>query len=119
MVGSDHISGGFDDTSPGTAIIQGGDTRPAGEGNYGVVDEGGDTIGRNAVHHYEDSNGDIISRGDYEIDQAKAVELRVGHIPITNAEYEIALNDIRREIMVLSPDFIEQIEKELVEKING
>ena len=34
-------------------------------------------------------------------------------------EYEIALNDIRREINVLSPELIEQVEKELVEKING
>jgi hypothetical protein len=118
IVGSDQVGGGFDDTPSGIAIIQGGDNRPVGEGNYGIVDEGGDTIGRNAVHHYEDSNENIISRGDYEIDQAKAVELRVGHIKITNAEYEIALNDARREINVLDPSLVDQLEKEFLEKIN-
>ena len=66
----------------------------------------------NAVHHYEDSNGDIISRATYELDTSNNTK-------VTNAEYEIALNDIRREINVLSPELIEQVEKELVEKING
>ncbi len=112
MVGSDQTGGGFDDTNPGIAIIQGGDPRPVGEGAKGIIDVGGDTIGRNAVHHYEDSNGDIISRATYELDTSNNTK-------VTNAEYEIALNDIRREINVLSPELIEQVEKELVEKING
>ena len=112
IVGSDQNGGGFDDTNPQRAIIQGGDTRPAGIGSKGIVDIGGDTIGRNAIHHYEDSNGDIISRTTYELDTSNNTK-------ITNAEYEITLNDIRREIRVLSSEFIEQIEKELVEKING
>ena len=112
IVGSDQVGGGFDDTPSGIAIIQGGDTRPAGEGNYGIVDEGGDTIERNAVHHYEDSDKNNISRATYELDTSNNAK-------ITNAEYEIALNDTKREIKALTPDLLDQIEKEFLEKING
>tara|TARA_Y100000401_G_scaffold117463_2_gene126402 strand:- start:5129 stop:5941 length:813 start_codon:yes stop_codon:yes gene_type:complete len=112
MVGSDQSDKGFDDTNPQRAIIQGGDTRPAGEGAKGIVEAGGDTIGRNAVHHYEDSDKNIISRATYELDTSNNTK-------VTNAEYEISLNDVRREISVLEPSLVEQFEKEFLEKING
>lgn len=44
----------------------------------------------NAIHHYEDANGDIVNSG-------------VGTTPITNTVFEDRVNEEKRKIKILSP----------------
>lgn len=47
----------------------------------------------NAIHHYEDTDGEYNSDGN---------------IPVTNIDHEIALNEMKREITVLNPPYLQQ-----------
>lgn len=52
---------------------------------------------RNAIHHYEDADGNIVDRfypGAYEI---------------TNSEYEYSLNDRKTQIKVIRPEYVEYV----------
>jgi len=54
----------------------------------------------NGVHHYEDTDG-------YEVDSDVA-----GATAITNFVYEETLNDLKRTINVIRPEYIKQVIKE-------
>jgi len=54
----------------------------------------------NAVHHYEDADG-------YEVDSDAA-----GATTVTNFLYEEILNDARRNIKIIKPEYIQQIVSE-------
>ena len=54
----------------------------------------------NGVHHYEDAN-------KYEVDSNAP-----GATPVTNSVYEEFLNDSKRTIDIIKPEYIQQIVKE-------
>ena len=54
----------------------------------------------NGVHHYEDAN-------KYEVDSNAP-----GATPVTNSVYEETLNDAKRTIDIIKPEYIQQIVKE-------
>jgi hypothetical protein len=60
---------------------------------------------QNATHHYEDSDGNQLSyyTGVNDLNGA-------GNAKITNFEYEVALNDQRREIKIVRPEYIKQFD---------
>lgn len=60
-----------------------------------------------AVHHYEDNDGRIVHSSDPEA------------TPITNIEYERALNEQKREIKIIKPIYLDEIEKEYLRLLNG
>lgn len=47
----------------------------------------------NAIHHHEDTDGEVNDEGS---------------IPVTNMDHEIALNEQKREITVLKPDYLQK-----------
>ena len=51
----------------------------------------------NAIHHYEDADG-------YEVDSTAA-----GATSVTNFIYEETLNDARRNIKIIRPEYVQQI----------
>lgn len=59
------------------------------------------------VHHYIDSLGYVIPEGVN------------GATPITNKEYEESINEEKREIKLLKPEFIPQLIEEFREAINN
>jgi len=54
----------------------------------------------NGVHHYEDTDG-------YEVDSDVA-----GATAVTNFVYEETLNDLKRTISIIRPEYIQQVLKE-------
>jgi hypothetical protein len=60
---------------------------------------------QNATHHYEDSDGNQLSyyTGVNDFNGP-------GNTRITNFEYEVALNDQRREIKIVRPEYIKQFD---------
>lgn len=60
---------------------------------------------QDATHHYEDSAGNQLSyyTGVNNLNGA-------GNAKITNFEYEVALNDQRREIKIVRPEYIKQFD---------
>jgi len=61
-----------------------------------------------AVHHYEDSDGYVIAA---YVDQST--------VTITNREYEEEINNDKREIKVLRPEYLYQLINEFETTING
>jgi len=58
-----------------------------------------------AVHHFEDTDGNEIMRS-------------INAIPITNSEYEIIENEKRTQIRVIRPEYISRIAEEFYQQIN-
>lgn len=58
-----------------------------------------------AVHHFEDSDGNEIMRS-------------INAIPITNSEYEIIENEKRTQIRVIRPEYISRVADEFYQQIN-
>lgn len=54
-------------------------------------------------HHFEDEDGDYINPGDWDGDLSKKISLY---------DYETNLNDIKRDIVLIKPDYKAQISKE-------
>jgi len=61
-----------------------------------------------AIHHYEDGDGYVIP-----------VYADASTVTITNREYEEALNDAKREIRVLRPEYLYQLINEFETTVNG
>ena len=64
----------------------------------------------NAAHHYIDANGFIVN------------STAVGATPVSNFRYEDQLNENRRRIKLLKPQYIETVKREFarkIESING
>ena len=60
---------------------------------------------RDATHHYEDANG-------YITDKQQAVGI------VTNAEYEIAQNELKTNIRIIRPEYIQRVAEEFFKQIN-
>ena len=73
----------------------------------------------NGIHHYEyaQESGDTTILIEMPTDSANTIP--VGATPITNFEYEDRLQDARRRIRLVTPDFVSQIKKEFRNKMNG
>lgn len=56
----------------------------------------------NGIHHYENTRGDIVSEQYPDYDR----------VPITNFEYEIVENDKKRNIRLVLPELISEIEEQ-------
>ena len=70
------------------------------------IDKKYGTNGATNVHHYEDSDG-------YEVDSTAA-----GATAITNFVYEERLNDKKRNISIIKPEFVDAIVKEFKGLLN-
>ena len=73
----------------------------------------------NAIHHYEVSqdSGDTKFTLEYPNDPATTVP--VGATPITNYEYEEAIQNTKRKIRLIRPQYVSQIKTEFENKIRG
>lgn len=73
----------------------------------------------NGIHHYEypQTSGDTTILIEQSIDSANTIP--AGATPITNFEYEDRLQDTRRRIRLVQPDFVSQIKKEFRNRMNG
>jgi len=73
----------------------------------------------NGIHHYEypQTSGDTTILIEQPVDDANSIP--AGSTPITNYEYEDKLQDKRRRIRLVTPDFISQIRKEFRNRMNG
>lgn len=60
---------------------------------------------RDAIHHYEDANGDYVVKGT------------TGATPISNAEYEFAKNDTKTQIKIIRPQYVQTISDQFIEQI--
>ena len=98
--------------------------------NY-MIRKYGDEFKFNDVHHYEtidivDSLGRIVIRGGLEVPQDYVISYydsgldaqvttTESTVPFTNYEYEISLEDDKRNIFVLKPEFLAVIRNDLEE----
>ena len=98
--------------------------------NY-MIRKYGDESKFNDVHHYEtidvvDSLGRIVIRGGLEVPQDYVISYydsgldaqvttTESTVPFTNYEYEISLEDDKRNIFVLKPEFLAVIRNDLEE----
>jgi hypothetical protein len=73
----------------------------------------------NGVHHYEifQTSGDTTKTIEIPNDSANTIP--VDAVTITNYEYEDRLQNSRRRIRLIRPEFISQIKKEFRSKMNG
>jgi hypothetical protein len=60
---------------------------------------------KDAVHHYENVDGDYVIRGT------------LNATPISNIEYEFALNDTKTQIKVIRPQYVQVIADQFIEQI--
>lgn len=62
---------------------------------------------QNAIHHYELANGTVVDR------------FTIGAQAITNAEYEIALNEQHTQIKIIRPELIQVVTKKFIDIIKS
>ena len=73
----------------------------------------------NGIHHFEDVNGNTVDN-IFSLDEQSEFSYPKNIIPITNAEYEIKVNEQKRNIKVVRPEYMSTV-KTMIEKkvING
>ena len=73
----------------------------------------------NGVHHYEypQESGDTTTL--IELPNESATTIPVDSVIVTNYDYEERLQNERRRIRLLRPEFIAQVKKEFRNKMNG
>ncbi len=72
-----------------------------------ILADGTWTLGMNIIHHWEDD--EFVRFEENNVEQT--------YEPITNLEWETHLNDTKRRISVIHPDFVRQIEAELIKHV--
>lgn len=63
----------------------------------------------NDIHHYEDIDGNIVFEG--------SSGGPVGSFPVTNFDYESSLNEQKRRIKILKPQYLNDIVSEFEDKL--
>ncbi len=77
---------------------------------YGPVENGGNGLGMNSIHHYEDSSGNVVDAPGTIVTPGG---LTAGSAtPITNYKYEEVLNDSKRTINIIRYEYISNIKEE-------
>ena len=73
----------------------------------------------NGIHHYEvfQESGDTTLKLEYPNDPAQTVP--VDATPITNCEYEEEIQNQKRKIRLIRPQYVSQIRTEFENKIRG
>jgi hypothetical protein len=66
----------------------------------------------NGIHHYEDSDGNVVQEPGTPIDVGVPPVLAGNATPVTNSIYEEELNDTKRTIDIIKPEYVQQIVKE-------
>lgn len=56
----------------------------------------------NGIHHYESTAGNIVSENYPTYDR----------VPVTNLQYEIDVNDAKRQILLIVPDLMPEVEEQ-------
>ena len=84
---------------------------------YESIEAISDQTDINAIHHYEDDQGNWLSSSTYWYDDGSVSENRNSTI-VTIYDYEVALNDAKREINVIKRDYLHQIVGEMNEIFN-
>lgn len=76
---------------------------------------------RNAVHHYEDSEGNLIyDPSSFDSDETEGKTENLGSLTaISNYEYESKLNDERADIRIIKPSLINQFAHQYRTLINA
>lgn len=62
---------------------------------------------KDSVHHFENSDNEYVVKGT------------VNATPITNTEYEFALNDTKTQIKVIRPQYIQAVTDQFIEQIKA
>jgi len=73
----------------------------------------------NATHHYEFSQTSGDTTKVIEIPNDAANTIPVGAVTITNYEYEELLQEQKRKIRLVKPEFVGQIKQELKSRLRG
>ena len=71
------------------------------------------------IHHYEYTQESGDTNFTIELPNESATTIPVGAVPITNYQYEEAVQEKKRRIRLIQPRFVEQIVKEFKNKMNG
>jgi len=73
----------------------------------------------NAIHHYEYTQESGSSKFTIELPNDPATTIPAGATAITNYEYEDNLQEQKRRIRLIKPEYIPAIKKEFARKIKG
>lgn len=73
----------------------------------------------NAIHHYEYTQESGSSKFTIELPNDPATTIPAGATAITNYEYEDKLQEQKRRIRLIKPEYIPAIKKEFARKIKG
>lgn len=84
---------------------------------YGSVEAVSDETDINAIHHYEDGQGNWISSSTYWYDDGDVSENRNSTV-VTIYDHEVALNDAKRNINVIKKEYLQQIIGEMNDLFN-
>ena len=81
--------------------------------NYGLIEYVNSKYENpQGIHHYEDSNGRIV-------DVSGLDEIPVIYYPVSNFMYEDRLNESKRQIKMLKPEFVNKVVSEFRDKIRA
>jgi hypothetical protein len=73
----------------------------------------------NGIHHYEYTQESGDTSFLIELPNDSATTLPAGAVPVTNYEYEDRLQEKKRRIRLIKPEYIPEIKKEFSKKIKG
>ena len=73
----------------------------------------------NAIHHYEYTQESGSSKFTIELPNDPAQTIPAGATPVTNYEYEDRLQESKRRIRLIKPEYVPNIKKEFSRKIKG
>jgi len=73
----------------------------------------------NGIHHYEYTQESGDTKFVIELPNDSATTLPAGAVPVTNYEYEERIQEKKRRIRLIKPEYIPEIKKEFSKKIKG
>jgi hypothetical protein len=73
----------------------------------------------NGIHHYEYAQQSGDTKFLIELPNDSATTLPAGAVAVTNYEYEDRLQEKKRRIRLIKPEYIPELKKEFSKKIKG
>lgn len=72
----------------------------------------------NAIHHFEDVDGNVVDN-IFSLDESSEFSYPKNIIPITNTEYEARINEQKRNIKVVRPQYMSTVKTMIENKVNN
>jgi len=73
----------------------------------------------NGIHHYEYTQESGDTSFVISLPNESATTIPVGATAVTNYEYEDRIQDEKRRIRLIKPEYVKEIKKEFARKIKG